>query len=992
MIVKEKIYIDRDINYPISGDFWINGVTGTKGRVRASDPGFVFNATIYEDVTKIEYEYNMLVKEPKILNGEFTIITDREDIKIPYEFNLFSNTTKISEDISLEDVTPEIFITEQFGKRYAENSKARILWEAYRELTVNESNINEFFIAIGDKKRKDDKHKELKKIVTKTKDARYVYADIQKLIFRYSAKIDTETIFLEGLKKAINKLKTFEEPEYRIKSVEYLWAYHSKDELRCDYIFDTLEDKFNHDDKFFDALYMYIKAIHMNTESEINEAANKLEIRSYELDLGIIYWFCYKLRARQNKTANELYIWLKKIVSLGCNSPFIYMELHNIIEKYDTAILKTDYIEVRVLYWAYRKKILSEKIVEYIINKTNYVSGYYSQLFHILTDEFRKRRDIKILQVICSLLIHGNRMDKTAFLWYRLGVENKIRLTSLFEYFLYSMPNCYSELLPNEIYIYFRDNKMLTDKNKQSLYYNIIKNYNNITHIYDHYKSDMNAYALKALRERRISDELVEIYNEFPTGIIMDKVLSHCLLNIYCAFRFICKDDRIRKLIIVQSRLSNLIEVWPINMIADARIPDSNFLILAEYNDDTIVLADSNIVEYKRIMFLNSDVKNAFNIGKNHIVALMENKNPSMETLEEINKKKWLRSYYKKDIQTKLIKYYALNDEISNHILDFDIDLIENKNELISEYIKIGEYKVALQSLIQEGFDIIDNDEKLNLFNGIISEGYVVSDLVRDLALHLYFNGVRDFDLVMFLYQQHELTLEDEIENYDMLRFNLINDREFYEKIENYCEFLLNQNGEFGNSKLYIHLWEKRDELSAIKLLEMLRRFSCENDYTDEIRMYVSEQLEKLVSIGMYPEWFMRFKSKGLLPFELSDKTILTFKNHGVFVYKYKGEKDSLYKEVELKKITDSIYVVAIPMFYGDTIIYKIYDPINELFSEEYAYTNNKRTKHGIYKDGFDRLNDIIYAKSNDLPELSKLIGEYKGMKDMALDIFKPRV
>lgn len=992
MIIKEKLYIERDINYKIAGDFWINDVTGTKGRVRATDPGFVFNATIYDDVTKIEYEYKIPVRYPKKLVGEFVVITDKEDIKIPYEFILFDNRFHLPKEMKPEDVTPEMFLCDDFGKQFQDNSKEYILWEAYKSFEVSKENILEFYVAIGKLDREEEKSKDRRthKIVHDSK--KLIYTDIQRTLIRYFTGLDSEVVTLNEIKKNINILKNIDELEYRIKIVEYFWAKISKDTLRSEYIFESLRDKVPQEDKIFHSIFLYITAIQNNIEDEMIDIANKLEIRAYELNIGIIYWLSYKLKSMQDKTANELYIWLKKIVSLGNNSPFIFMEINKIIEKYDTAVLKVDYIEIKVLYWAYCKGILSQRLIEYLISKSKYISGYHTQLFNILKNEYVNKDDKNILELICSLLIHGNKMDRVAFDWYKLGIEKKVRLTSIFEYFLYSIPTCYSENLPIEVYMYFKDNKMLTDKNKQSLYYNIIKNRDNIITIYDYYRSDMNEYALKALKERRISDELVEIYNEFPPGIIMDKTLSHCMLNIYCTFRFKCFDPNIRKLIVVQARLSNLIEVWPINGIADARIPDSNFLVLAEMNDDTTVLCNKDMISYKRIMKYNNEIENAFKIGKNHIVALMENKNPTIETLQEINKKKWLRNYYKRDIQGQLLKYYALNKELDNHILEFDIDLVDNKKELINEYINIGEYKLALKSLINLGFETVNSENKLKLFNGILSSEYQITDVMRDLALNLYFEGVRDIDVVMFLYEQHELTLEDEIENYDSLRIYLSGDGEFYDKIDSYCVQLIEKNSDFAPSKLYIHLWDKRDELTTIKILELLRRFSMEDDYNDEIRDFILKKLDELVSVGVYLEWMQRFKAKGLLPGELSDKVILTFPFSGYIQYKYSNSKKSVLNEKKLNKITNNTYVVAIPMFYGDQIEYKIVDEDREDITNFHIYENDNIYKSYKYRDGFDRVNEIIYAKKNNDPKLNKLIGEYKGLKDLALNLFKPRV
>ena len=79
-------------------------------------------------------------------------------------------------------------------------------------------------------------------------------------------------------------------------------------------------------------------------------------------------------------------------------------------------------------------------------------------------------------------------------------------------------------------------------------------------------------------------------------------------------------------------------------------------------------------------------------------------------------------------------------------------------------------------------------------------------------------------------------------------------------------------------------------------------------------------------------------------------------------------------------------------MFYGDEIEYKIVDESREDITNFHLYENDKIYKSDKYRDGFDRVNEIIYARKTNDPNLNKLIGEYKNLKDLALNLFKPRV
>lgn len=59
-------------------------------------------------------------------------------------------------------------------------------------------------------------------------------------------------------------------------------------------------------------------------------------------------------------------------------------------------------------------------------------------LFEILERSWEKKQSPAILQAICSLLIKGNKCEQKWHVWYERGVENKLRVTRLYEYYLLS--------------------------------------------------------------------------------------------------------------------------------------------------------------------------------------------------------------------------------------------------------------------------------------------------------------------------------------------------------------------------------------------------------------------------------------------------------------------------------------------------------------------------------------------------------------------------
>ena len=46
----------------------------------------------------------------------------------------------------------------------------------------------------------------------------------------------------------------------------------------------------------------------------------------------------------------------------------------------------------------------------------------------------------QLLHAICSILIRGSQRGKELFPWFAKGVEADVRLTRLYDYYLYTLP------------------------------------------------------------------------------------------------------------------------------------------------------------------------------------------------------------------------------------------------------------------------------------------------------------------------------------------------------------------------------------------------------------------------------------------------------------------------------------------------------------------------------------------------------------------------
>ena len=68
-----------------------------------------------------------------------------------------------------------------------------------------------------------------------------------------------------------------------------------------------------------------------------------------------------------------------------------------------------------------------------------YREEYHPGLVDTLEKIYAKNPTTSLLRAIISLLLKGRRKDRECFVWYERGVEQDLRITGLYEYYIESM-------------------------------------------------------------------------------------------------------------------------------------------------------------------------------------------------------------------------------------------------------------------------------------------------------------------------------------------------------------------------------------------------------------------------------------------------------------------------------------------------------------------------------------------------------------------------
>ena len=92
-----------------------------------------------------------------------------------------------------------------------------------------------------------------------------------------------------------------------------------------------------------------------------------------------------------------------------------------------------------MLNFGVRQDAVNDSLIEQLLYLSGRVREYSPLLGRILRRLYEKKKDVRILQEVCSLLIKGSKTGPDAFTWYQMGVESHLRITNLYEYYMASV-------------------------------------------------------------------------------------------------------------------------------------------------------------------------------------------------------------------------------------------------------------------------------------------------------------------------------------------------------------------------------------------------------------------------------------------------------------------------------------------------------------------------------------------------------------------------
>ena len=275
----------------------------------------------------------------------------------------------------------------------------------------------------------------------------------------------------------------------------------------------------------FDALcrhyYLYLRAMYYKTSAAISEAVvairNFYESSNYKAEA---FWMLIYLDREYVYNKRLQYDTIKQLFEEGGNSCLLYFEACDILNDNPEFMEELGKFEIAIFRWGVRYGYISLSLAYQFARLSLKLKYYNRSIFYIAEKLYQVEPDERFLQVICSLLIKGNRTQTQYHGYFRQAVESNLKIIGINEFYVRSMDFTEYEIIPQRVLIYFTYSNSLDSKEKAYLYTNIIKNRSYYEEVFGAYYAKMKPFVEDELLKGRMNEHLAFLYTHFQKEIL----------------------------------------------------------------------------------------------------------------------------------------------------------------------------------------------------------------------------------------------------------------------------------------------------------------------------------------------------------------------------------------------------------------------------------------------------------------------------------------
>lgn len=963
--------------------------------------------------------------------GEFHIKSDAEFVKPEHKIiwadNFIGNTYQLS------------FIIDP-DKMVAGNNYARI------KLTSVRQTIEIDIAAI----KPGVKHE----VVLNSLNRQKKYYGLTKLFLDFSMNRIGKDEYISSAGKFLNGIDSMDMPVVTELLKVHLGIIGSNEEAienGLKYLGQVSKEIYKKDIKLYCA-FLYLKGLWASDSQERDDCINKIRKCYEDKDHSWqLLWFLFYLD-NFYETDRVKYDGITGHLKAGCHSPLLYLEMCNILNDAPDKLHMLDKEIVACLHWGCVNGYLEKELVMRYTYLAARIKNYSSLVLSDLCHLYEKYNDDEILSAVCSTYMKGQLTNAEAFKWYALGIDRNLKLTDLYEYYMYSLDETQEIHLKQSVLLYFLYDNHLTAGKKAMLYAYIIKNKENIPDTYNAYMENIEDFCFAQLKQGRISENLAVIYEECINEETITDDVARKLPEVMFSHEVICNNPDIVGIYVRHQELEKEEFVPLVHGRAVVHVFTGQAQVfLADGLDNRYTMS----IDYTSNKLLHLDHLAAGCFEKNKTdtrlllylydtVGHLHQSDPFViEVYSHVIDIEGLNSHQYRKIFSSLMKYYFDNFEgelLDRELVSLDWDNVRSSDrEQFIEYCAVRHfYDKAMEGVRRTGYDKVPAERLLKISSSAFENNAENEDiqLVR-LAWHIFSTGKFDGNVLKYLCSYYMGGLDEETRIWTAARGFGIECGSFEERI--IAQMVFTEEISAKGFEVFYHYYESGDNKRLIKaflnltaykylicnwvipdkmygyyydevrtqenmycLIAELKYLSQKECLTEEERSFADYNVNMLYAKNIIFSFYKDFYGKFALPVHIMDGCYVEYiadpecetNIHYLISSNQKSSKpDEKFVTETMRNVFGGIRVKEFILFQDELLQYYISETDDT--GEKITRSQSVRFDESIYNAGdnsrYHTLNTMMIAKQmHDDVTLIDLMEEYAKERANVKQLFKP--
>ena len=799
--------------------------------------------------------------------------------------------------------------------------------------------------------------------------------------------------------------------------------------------------------------YLYLSTLRGKDEQYVNKIAEEVE-SSYEKDpdnwrLG---WLMLYLSPEYSMSYVKKWTFIKEQFERGCNSPVFYIEALLLISAEPSLFMELQDFEMQMLCYAAKHELMTDELIMQLHYLVPRKQENPERLLSILKKSYEKKPDSETLQNICTLLIRGNSRRKEDFYWYAAGVAENLRITKLYEYYMYSLDMDELKKLPKVVYMYFTYHNNLDWERSAYLYASLLRYRDELPDLYQKEHFHIQEFVVQMIQSGMINKHLAFLYKKMITGDVMLEEAGEKLAPLLFSVHIKTTDKRMRKLIISYAKEVTERSVMLIDGEAVVPLYGDEYTLLLEdgkgnryvpqedFEMERLFVEERLLSEAQERDFQTISLQ-TYLCGR-HLSGITQENIRRYKRLfdsEEVSKD------YKQSIIPSMAKFYYDNDKMEE--LDAFLEKVspalldgERRGEMI-QYLSLREKPETALSWIREyGVNGIAPKILLRLASKIIRNSNQMEDeTVLFLCFYTFQKGKADAVTLQYLMEYYQGCTKVLRDIWKAARERGLDVQSFSERILTQMLYsgcfvgemadiffaAIERDADISLEKAFLsqcsYDYFVKDRLTEVVFLEELGRLirlgeqiqkvcmlayvkyyaENRNRLRKDYRKVVESCLRHLMEDGIVLPCFLEYMDICPVMHRFADKTILehrTKPGRKVFVY-YLIEQDKEegedYRKIEMKEVYDGVFCSMFVLFFGEKLFYYIVEECEDENGKQEEITGSgsisrSDLENGVSGNRFCLLNDIVIAQAlQDYDTLDHMLMEYEKTEAIQKELFQ---